>query len=132
MAEGKFATAINCMDGRVQEPVIKWMKEKCQVDYIDMITEPGPDGIMAKRFPEAVAAIKNRVLVSVEKHGSEVVALVAHGDCGGNPVSEQEHFGHLRRGMELIRSWELPVSIVGLWIDDKDWKVEIVTVIDRD
>ena len=132
MAEGKFATAINCMDGRVQEPVIKWMKEHCQVEYGDMITEPGPDGIMAKRFPEAVAAIKNRVLVSVEKHGSEAVALVAHGDCAGNPVSEEEHLGHLRRGMELIRSWDLPVDIAGLWVDVETGRVDAVAVITRD
>lgn len=35
---GKFATAINCMDGRVQIPVIEYIKSKYEVDYVDMIT----------------------------------------------------------------------------------------------
>jgi Putative carbonic anhydrase len=37
MGEGKFGTAINCMDGRVQEPVINWMKVRYGLDYVDMI-----------------------------------------------------------------------------------------------
>jgi len=33
---GKFATAINCMDGRVQLPVINWLMENLSVDYVDI------------------------------------------------------------------------------------------------
>ena len=32
-----FATAINCMDGRVQIPVIEYLKKEFKVDYVDMI-----------------------------------------------------------------------------------------------
>ncbi len=131
MAEGKFGTVITCMDGRVQVPVNNWMREKYGLDYIDTITEAGPDGIMARRDPDFMPNIKARVLISIEKHGSDTIALVAHGDCAGNPVSEAEHFGHLRKGMEAIRSWELPVDIVGLWLDEKTWKVDVVAIIER-
>ncbi len=131
MAEGTFATAINCMDGRTQQPVIDWMKKKYEVDYVDMITEPGPDGIMARREMDLIKQIKNRVLISVEKHGSQVIALVAHGDCAGNPCSKDEHLGHLRRSMELIRGWELPVEIVGLWIDEEKWEVDPIMFISK-
>jgi len=48
MSNQKFATAINCMDGRVQTPVIKWLKNEYKVNYIDMITEPGPNKILAE------------------------------------------------------------------------------------
>lgn len=130
--EPKFATAINCIDGRVQLPVINWLKERCQVDFVDMITEVGPDKLMAERDPERLPGIKARVKISVEKHGSQVIALVAHGDCAGNPVTKDEHFGHLRRGMECLRGWELDVDIVGLWISETDWKVEEFAVITRD
>ncbi len=38
------------MDGRVQEPVIKFLKEKYKVDFVDMITEArGMDRILAER-----------------------------------------------------------------------------------
>ena len=35
----KFVTAINCMDGRVQVPVIEWLKKEYKADDVDMITE---------------------------------------------------------------------------------------------
>jgi len=39
-----FCTAVNCMDGRVQLPVINYLKERFSANYVDMITEPGPNG----------------------------------------------------------------------------------------
>src|SRR5664279_3838322 len=33
MHTGKFVTAINCMDGRVQEPVIAWMKNEYTAQF---------------------------------------------------------------------------------------------------
>jgi hypothetical protein len=119
------------MDGRTQQPVIDWMKNQYGVDYVDMITEPGPDGILANREKDIVAQIKKRVLISVEKHGSEAVALVAHGECAGNPCDKDAHMGHLRKGMELIRSWELPVEIVGLWVDPENWQVDVIAAISK-
>jgi hypothetical protein len=44
----KFVTAINCMGGRVQLPEINWMMQNLSADYVDMITEPGPDKIFAE------------------------------------------------------------------------------------
>ena len=43
-----FATAINCMDGRVQEQVTLLIKESTGVDYVDMITVAGPDKVLAQ------------------------------------------------------------------------------------
>ena len=43
----KFATALNCMDGRVQLPVIRWGKENYSVDVVDAITEAGMNGILS-------------------------------------------------------------------------------------
>jgi len=123
---GKFATAINCMDGRVQLPVINWLRENLPVDYVDMITEPGPDKILAEGPAAAQDSIKARVLISVNKHGSNTVLVVAHDDCAGNPVSRAQHEMHVRQSVIRIRSWNLPISrIFGAWIGE-DWKVEII------
>ncbi len=123
---GRFATAINCMDGRVQLPVIDWMKENLPVDYVDMITEPGPDKLLAEGNTAALDSIRARVLISVNKHGSDTILVAAHDDCAGNPVSRAEHEGHVRQSIIRIESWRLPVKrILGAWIGD-DWKVRIV------
>ncbi len=119
---GKFATAINCMDGRVQLPVINWLMENLSVDYVDMITEPGPDKILAEGTAAAQDSIKARVLISVNKHGSDTILVAAHDDCAGNPVSRAEHEMQVRQSVIKIRSWNLPVKrIFGAWIDEK-WK----------
>jgi S-methylmethionine-dependent homocysteine/selenocysteine methylase len=53
----KFGTAINCMDGRTQLPVLDWVKKNYDVDYVDMITEAGADKILAESLPENLELI---------------------------------------------------------------------------
>ena len=122
MTKETFATAINCMDGRTQEPIISWAKKTFEVDYVDAITEPGPDKILAEGPDTLVESIKNRVMISVNKHGSQNVIMVSHHDCAGNPVSKEEHLDQLKKSVNVISSWELGVKIIGVWIGE-DWKV---------
>ena len=118
-----FTTAINCMDGRVQIPVIEWMKQKFNAQFVDMITEPGPDKILSKETSEMVNSIRNRVLISVEKHGSKVITITGHADCAGNPVSKEIHIEHIQKSIETIKLWNLPVTVIGLWINE-NWEIE--------
>ncbi len=126
MAEGVFVTAINCMDGRVQEPIVKWMRARFGADYVDMITEPGPDKIMVAGPASGQESIKDRVLISVNGHGSRVVAMVGHHDCAGYPVSKEQHVTDVQKCIEIIQSWDLPVRILGLWVGDT-WEVEVLS-----
>ncbi|HSW46444.1 MAG TPA: carbonic anhydrase [Phycisphaerae bacterium] len=123
MAAGLFVTVVNCMDGRVQEPVSAWMRRQFNADYVDTITEPGPDGGLASNDPSMVVAIRRRVKASVKAHGSRVVAIVAHHDCAGSPVSREQHLEQLRQSADLVRSWQLPVRVVTLWVNE-NWQVE--------
>jgi hypothetical protein len=126
MHKGKFGTAINCMDGRAQLPINNWLKQKYALDYIDTITEPGPDKMLTQGKPEQVESIKSRVLISVNAHGSETVLIAAHDDCAGNPVSKEEHIKQVKDCVKILRSWKLPVkTIIGVWINE-NWAVEIV------
>ena len=117
MAAGSFATAINCMDGRVQEPVAAWIKARFHVEYVDEITEPGPDRLLADHDPVACASIRHRLAISVEKHGSRVVAIVAHHDCAGNPVDREVHLQQLAESLKVVGKWHPEVHLVGLWVD---------------
>jgi hypothetical protein len=126
MSHGKFGTAINCMDGRVQLPVIEWMKEKFQLDYVDMITEPGADKAVGAGWFEKIEEIKTKALISVNKHGSRIIVIAGHDDCAGNPVSPEEHKKNVRDAVKEIQSWGLTIDkVIGLWLN-KDWKVEVV------
>lgn len=123
MSEGKFATAINCMDGRTQLPVNAWMKKEYGVDYVDTITEPGPNKILAENCD--VESIRKRVLISVNKHGSKHIAVVGHHDCAGNPVDKEKQLGHIKNAIKTLESWGLKANVIGLWVDES-WKVHKV------
>ena len=122
MAEGTFATVVNCMDGRTQLPAIEYMKQKYGVDYVDSVTEAGPDGILANKRPET-ESIKKRVAISVEKHGSKNIAVIGHADCAGNPVGRGRQFEEIMQAVEVVSSWYPGVNVVGLWVGE-DWAVE--------
>ena len=122
---GKFVTAINCMDGRVQEPVIQWMKETYQADYVDMITEAGPNKILLYGPNETIDAIQQKVKISYEKHGSKVLAIAGHYDCAGYPVLREKKIGKIKHSIELIKTWGLDMELVGLYINE-NWEVEVV------
>ena len=62
-----FATCLNCMDGRVQLPTIQWSKENYQVDYIDMITEAGMDGVLTNKGTN-IEGILQKINISIDKH----------------------------------------------------------------
>jgi hypothetical protein len=126
VAEGTFATAINCMDGRVQTPVADWVKIHQHVEYVDMITEAGADGLMARGTQAQLESIKQRVLISVNTHHSGFVAVSGHFGCAGNPVDESQHIADIKAALGVLASWQLPIQMAGLWVNEWGY----VTVID--
>ncbi len=125
MASGPFAAAINCIDGRTQHAVIEWMVQHAGAKYVDLITEPGPEKMLTQGMFTQIEDLKRKVKVSVEAHHSQVVALAAHHDCAGNPVSDDEHKAQVQKGAQVIAGWGLGVRVVGLWVNDQ-WQVERV------
>ncbi len=125
MRRGKFAAAINCIDGRAQMPVSSWMKETLDVNFIDRITEPGPDKILSLGARTLIETIKKKVLLSINAHHSNVVAIAGHHDCAGNPVTKEEHVRQIKESAKVILSWGLPIRVMGLWVNEK-WEVEVV------
>ena len=118
-----FCTVVNCMDGRVQLPVIRYLQERFEVPYVDSITEAGPVRSLAEPVDQAVSeSILRRVAVS-RKHGSKVVA---HDDCAGNPEDETTQRRQLEEAVDFIAG-RLPETLVlGLWLS-RDWSVFQVT-----
>jgi sugar phosphate isomerase/epimerase len=110
------------MDGRVQDAVKDFIKEKYEVDYVDMVTEPGPNKILADNIDLVVIEnIKKRVEISVNHHGSKIVAIVGHFGCAGNPAEREEQIEHLKRAKEIVELFDFPTEIILLWVDG-DWK----------
>lgn len=125
MTKFRFGTAINCIDGRTQEVVIDHMKQKYDIDGVDLVTFPGVDRVLSnnkeeeQRSEEIATLVRESVSISVEKHGSRVIAIVGHHDCAGNPGNREHHYIHIRSAMRKMSSWNFPTQVVGFYVNDK-------------
>lgn len=122
----RFCTAINCIDGRVQLPVINYMKSRFPADYVDMITEPGPCLILAEENPKGLlGSILKRIDISIGKHQSETLAVVGHFDCAGNPVDREKQIKQLKKALSFLRQRYPRPALAGLWVDENQEVVEV-------
>jgi hypothetical protein len=114
------------MDGRVQIPVIDYLRSRFKADYVDTISEPGPNRILADGTDAAaIASIERRLRISVDRHHSVGIAVVGHHDCAGNPTPEAEQRQHTLAALRTIRKTFTGVPVIGLWVDDA-WTVSEV------
>lgn len=122
------------MDGRCQEKTVAFAKELFGTDFIDTITEPGMDKVLAGG-PHAAADdgflpalrdwVKVKAGISANGHGSKAILITGHMQCAGNPVSYEEHLAHLRAAGELVQSWNL-FGDVRLAAFGDDWELKEV------
>lgn len=114
-----FCTVINCMDGRVQLPVISFLQTHFKAEHVDCITEPGPVRIFDKTSDLMVLnSIITRTDISVKHHGSRGIAICAHPDCAGNPVDDDVQKAQLKRSVIFLKESYPNVEVIGLWIDN--------------
>lgn len=119
------------MDGRVIIPVTEWMQERYGVDVVDMVTEPGINRILALNTDEQIIGnIERRIAISI-RHGSKVIAVVAHHDCAGNQVDRDMQIKQLERAVEAVSSFGFPADVIALWVNDS-WEVEEIDLVEAD
>jgi len=123
-----FCTAVNCIDGRVQLPVIRYLQQSFGVLYVDLVTEPGPALSLAGSVDaddEIKMSILRRVAISIDAHGSGLIAVAAHADCAGNPAGREEKWRQITESAAVLAERFPAVSILGLWVDER-WSVSPV------
>ena len=117
------ATCLNCMDGRVQLPVLIWIKANYPVDFVDVITEAGMDGVLAKQ--EDISEVMRSIKVSVTRNRSTRLFVVGHFDCRGNPIDRNQHREEIANAVKRLKPLWPDQEIFGLWVNDL-WQVEPV------
>jgi len=114
-----FAIAINCIDGRVQIPVIEWIKTNYLVDYVDLITESGPNKLLSEnKSTQLIKGVKKRVELSIKKHNPRIIVIVAHADCASNTSSNERQLIQIKSAERTIESWGFDLKVIGLWVDE--------------
>ena len=122
--KSEFVTCINCIDGRVQLPVINWILNNYDVKYVDMITSPGVNGVLANKNSN-VADIFDKLTFSNDGHSTELIFIVGHHDCLANPVDDEIHNEQIIRSVERIKESYSASTVIGLWVDN-EFNVQIV------
>ncbi len=119
------------MDGRVQIPVIEYMLDNYHTDYVDVITEAGPNLILAENYDNLLSeSIRRRIEISVEKHKSGLVAVVGHYDCAGNPSAKEEQLVQLRKAINNLAVSFPSTEFLALWVDE-NWQVHKIDFTDE-
>lgn len=129
-----FFTAVGCMDGRAQEVVAEFGRQKFGGEFPDTITEPGLVGKLAQEnIDQALLdSIKNKLDISLEKHHSKGIVVHGHQECAGNPVEDDKHKDDIRKSVEKIGSLiDSYVSVVGVFVkrsphESSKWEIEEV------
>lgn len=119
-----FGTVLQCMDGRPQRKVADYLLTSFGVRHLDTITTAGTVKHLAADT-EQTATLLSNLAVSVDKHGSNHIAVVAHYDCAGNPVAEKTQRHQVTEATTKLRGLYPDAEIVGLWLNEH-WIVEKV------
>lgn len=123
-----FCTAINCMDGRTHLSVISFLTKRFGCDHVDLVTEPGPNRIIAEnQNSAAVESILQRVSISVDQHQSKGIGIVGHADCAGNPAGKDEQREQTVAAVRFIRNRYPSTPVIGLWLDS-NWTVSEIEI----
>jgi hypothetical protein len=132
-----FVVAITCMDGRIQQAVLNFIKHYYGSGFVDLITDIGPNRLLAEKKADfrhgkktfldgiwamfVIKSIRERLKVSVNKHGAKMFFIVAHEHCAGNPAHKERQIIHLREARKTVESFGFKKEIILLWVKN-DWK----------
>ena len=116
------ATCLTCMDGRIQIPVINWIRRSSKVKYVDIISGPGMDGILNRPHAQ-MDAILTGIKISTKTNHSSHIFVVGHFDCRGNPVPYETHKEQIVSGAKKIKKLFKSYPITGLWVNSH-WRVK--------
>ncbi|MCR4337027.1 MAG: hypothetical protein NUV91_04390 [Candidatus Omnitrophica bacterium] len=107
----------------MQLPVLHWINANYPVDFVDVITEAGMDGVLAKQ--EDISEILRSIKVSVNLNKSTRLFVVGHHDCRGNPIDQERHREEIIDAVKRLKPLWPAQQVVGLWVNNK-WQVELV------
>lgn len=121
----KFGTLINCSDGRVQYPVMDYLKKSYDIEYFDAANEAGPLLTLTKKTDKCrLISLKEQIRTSLEEHDSKFLALVGHHDCTDNPGDRAFQEKQIDEALDYLqRAFGRDKTYVGLYVNE-NWEVE--------
>ncbi|GAB3257601.1 hypothetical protein GCM10027425_18730 [Alteromonas gracilis] len=110
-----FGVALACIDGRLAAVPRPTLCAAWGVDYVDLVTVPGPE-VAVTELPED-HVVWEALRISMRAHGSVNVAVVAHTDCAANGVDAETRVDQVRATLGVVRERLGDVDVSG-WVID--------------
>jgi carbonic anhydrase len=104
------------MDGRPQRKVADYLATSFGARHLDTITTAGMVRHLATDS-EQTAGIMANLDLSVRRHGSRHIAVVAHHDCAGNPVPDKTQKEQVSMAVARVSRAYPDAEVLGLWVD---------------
>lgn len=123
--EGRFAVVLNCIDGRAQQPLLEWVRARYGVDYVDVVTEPGVDAVLALGDAVTLEVLLDRVRVSQRAHLARNLVVAGHHDCAANAVPRPVHEAQIRTAVHRVRAALPEFEVAGVYLD-QSWTPSFV------
>ena len=104
------------MDGRPQRKVADYLTTSFGARHLDTITTAG----MVRHLvtdTEQTPAIMSNLDMSIRRHGSRHIAVVAHHDCVGNPVPDKLQQDQVSMAVARVSQAHPETEVLGLWVD---------------
>src|SRR5262245_33707939 len=101
-SSGRFGAVITCMDGRIQTRTIDQVMTRFGVRYVDNITATGAVQHLDGSATPTGEGLLRSLTVSIQAHGTNQVAVVAHTECAGNPVPDDIQKEQLRKARAVV------------------------------
>jgi hypothetical protein len=123
--------ALCCVDWRLHHPRVDLTPRLAQiqgVDSLDVIAVPGPNGLLRPDRAAEFAVVMDWVRARLSAFGREQLAIVAHQDCMGHPVSDEQHVADAMataRALKEGTGFAGPVvALVALRGSDMHWDLQ--------
>ena len=131
-----FFTSVGCMDGRVQDVVAEFGRQKFGAEFPDTITEAGLVGKLSQEplDQSLLDSLKFKILdVSIGKHHSKGIIVHGHQECAASDaVDDERHKEDIRKSVQKIKSLiNSSVPVVGVFVkrsldNVQRWEIEEV------
>jgi carbonic anhydrase len=112
------------MDGRVQRKLADYLTAAFGARHLDTITTAGLIRHLADDTDQTETLLSN-LETSIRAHGSNQVAVTAHHDCAGNPVSDATQKQQVATAVARLQRDYPQLEVIGIWLNDH-WIVERV------
>lgn len=106
MTQGKVGIVVACVDCRLhpeEQRLHTQCKEVLDADQVFVRTSAGPDGRILARDHHLQSCVEDIQLL-IDAKGATVVGVVAHYDCAGHPVSNEQHDTDVVEAAKILQS----------------------------